>query len=98
MQMLMVASCTLVKIGKTAREKIQTSAEILEKIVAERSLKSTHLHLLIERIYIKQAGEGLLDIEFALKMPFKSHLNINEVLVYSYNQESEDKSTCGLAS
>jgi len=65
-------------------------------IIEERNLSNAHLHLLIERIYIKQADNEHIDLEFVLKAPFKIHLDINKIFVYNQKQV-EDKITMGYA-
>ena len=85
------------EVGNISKEKIENSVEILEKIIAERNLAPSHMHLIIEKILVKQVGDKQLELEFILKSPFKLHTDLNNILVHYTEDESGDKITCEYA-
>ncbi|WIV10558.1 recombinase family protein [Proteiniborus sp. MB09-C3] len=66
----------MIEINKDAKKGIESSVELLTKIVEKKELSNAHLQMLINNIKIFEDEEGKLSLDITLNTPFKYHTSL----------------------
>lgn len=66
----------MIEINKDAKKGIESSVDLLTKIVEEKELSDAHLQMLVSNVIIFEDIQGKLSLDITLNTPFKYHTSL----------------------